>query len=337
MTRTPHRTAAALTALAAGSALLAGCTSSAAAPGGASDATFPESGQTIEWIVPSAAGAGNDILARILAPVLSEELDANVKVVNKEGGSQVIGLNYLASAAKDGGTIGFTNIPSIFGRYLDPSKQAGFDRESFAPIGSFALNDVVIGVNASSPYTSLEELFDAVEAAPGEITVGTDSRAGDDHVNLRTIEKELGLDFNIVHYNSGADKIAALVSGEVDFALGGVSSFIGQYKSGEISILAVVNDQQSPFLPDVPTIADAGFELEPMTNNFAISAPAGTPEETIAALEGALEAATQDPEVAEKLEAAGTVPTWEDAAEVAALWEEREKTAKPVIEELIAE
>ena len=65
--------------------------------------------------------------------------------------------------------------------------------------------------------------------------------------------------------------------------------------------------------------------------------PAGTPEETIAALEGALEAATQDPEVAEKLEAAGTVPTWEDAAEVAALWEEREKTAKPVIEELIAE
>ncbi|KQQ06188.1 MULTISPECIES: tripartite tricarboxylate transporter substrate binding protein [unclassified Rathayibacter] len=336
MTHPPRRRAAALIALAAGSALLAGCTSStAAAP--AADADFPKAGTTIEWIVPSAAGAGNDILARIMAPVMSEELGANIKVVNKEGGSQVIGLNYLASSATDGTTIGFTNIPSIFGRYLDPSKQAGFDRESFAPIGSFALNDVVIGVNTSSPYGSLEELFDAVEATPGEITVGTDSRAGDDHVNLRTIEKELGLDFNIVHYNSGADKIAALVSGEVDFALGGVSSFIGQYKSGEIDILTVINDEQSPFLPDVPTIEDAGYDLEPMTNNFAISAAAGTPEPIMAALEAALEASSEDPTVAEKLEAAGTVPTWESAEEVAALWKERETASKPIIEELIAE
>ena len=145
MTHPPRRRAAALIALAAGSALLAGCTSStAAAP--AAEADFPKAGTTIEWIVPSAAGAGNDILARIMAPVMSEELGANIKVVNKEGGSQVIGLNYLASSATDGTTIGFTNIPSIFGRYLDPSKQAGFDRESFARIADWLdLNAVCYG------------------------------------------------------------------------------------------------------------------------------------------------------------------------------------------------
>ena len=131
-------------------------------------------------------------------------------MVNKEGGNQVIGLNYVANAKPDGQTIGYTNIPSIFGRYLDPSKKAAFDRESFTPDRFVRLQRRGDRREQDSPYGSIKELFDAVKAEPGKITVGTDSRAGDDHVNLRVLEKELGLDFNIVHYNSGADKIAAI-------------------------------------------------------------------------------------------------------------------------------
>jgi tripartite-type tricarboxylate transporter receptor subunit TctC len=319
-----------LTALAATAALLAGCTSAASGTDAAADTEFPAAGTTIDWIVPSAAGAGNDILARILAPVMSEKLGATINVVNREGGNQVIGLNELATSTPDGTTIGFTNIPSILGRYLDPSKQAGFDRESFSPIGSFALNDIAIGVNASSPYGSIAELFDAAEAKPGEITVGTDSRAGDDHVNLRIIEKELDLDFNIVHYNSGADKIAALVSGEIDFALGGLSSLIGQQKSGEVDVLTVIAAEPSTLLPD------EGFDLAPMTNNFAISAAADTPDAIMTALQDALEATVTDPTVEEQLTNAGTVPAWIPGSEVETLWQERETVTKPIIDELIA-
>ncbi|NQX28684.1 tripartite tricarboxylate transporter substrate binding protein [Microbacteriaceae bacterium VKM Ac-2854] len=325
-----------LTALAATAVLITGCTSAASGTDASAEPDFPAAGTTIDWIVPSAAGAGNDILARILAPVMSEKLGATINVVNREGGNQVIGLNELATSTPDGTTIGFTNIPSILGRYLDPSKQAGFDRESFSPIGSFALNDIAIGVNASSPYGSIEELFDAAEAKPGEITVGTDSRAGDDHVNLRIIEKELDLDFNIVHYNSGADKIAALVSGEIDFALGGLSSLIGQQKSGEVDVLTVIAAEPSTLLPDVPTIESEGYDLAPMTNNFAISAAAGTPDAIMTALQDALEATVTDPEVEQQLTNAGTVPAWIPGAEVETLWEERETVTKPIIDELIA-
>jgi len=323
-------------AAAAALLLLAGCSTTPAT--GADDAEavdFPKSGTSIEWIVPSAAGAGNDILARIMAPAVQDALDANVKVVNKEGGSQVIGLNYLASSQPDGTTIGFTNIPSILGRYLDPSKNAGFDRESFTPIGSFASNSIVIGVNKSSPYSSIEELFEAVEDEPGVITVGTDSRAGDDHVNLRILEDELDLDFNIVHYNSGADKIAALVSGEVDFALGGVSSFYGQFQSGEVDILTIIEDEASPFIPDVPTLESAGYEVDPMSNNFAVSVPSDTPADIVAVLETALEAAANDPDVQAKLEGAATQPVWVSGAEIAELWKERETLIKPIIDELL--
>lgn len=310
---------------------------SACGPAAGGSAQFPQSSTKIEWVVPSAAGAGNDVLARIVGPALEAKLDAPVRVVNKEGGNQVIGLNYAANAKPDGQTMVYTNIPSIFGRYLDPSKKASFNRESFTPIGSFAFNDVVIGVNKSSKITTIKELFDAVKAEPGKITVGTDSRAGDDHVNLRVLEKELGLDFNIVHYNSGADKIAALISGEIDFALGGISSFIGPYKSGEVKILTVINEQASPFIPDVPTLASAGYQVDPMTNNFAVSVPAKTPAATVAAMETALKAAIETPEVAEKLKNAGTAPAWLSSAEVTTIWQEREAAAKPIIDELLKE
>lgn len=296
---------------------------------------FPKPGSTIEWVVPSAAGAGNDILARIVAPSMQETLGANVKVVNKEGGSQVIGLNYAANATPDGHTLVYTNVPSILGRYLDPSKQAGFDRESFTPIGSFATNAIVISVNKGSPYQTIGDLFAAVKANPGTITVGTDSRGGDDHVNLRVLEDELGLKFNIVHYNSGAEKISAMVAGEIDFALGGLSSFYGQYKSGEAHILTIIQDTPSDFIPEVPTLDSQGFDVDPMTNAFAISVPAATPAETVAVLEAALKTAADDPAIQAKLEDAGVQPAWMTGADVETLWTERETVIKPIIAEIL--
>lgn len=313
-------------------ALAAGCTGGSTADEAGS---FPTKGSTIEWIVPSAAGAGNDILARIMAPAMQESLGANVKVVNKEGGSQVIGLNYAANAKPDGHTLVYTNVPSILGRYLDPSKKAGFDRESFIPIGSFASNAIVIGVNKSSRFNSIGELFDAVKASPGAVTVGTDSRGGDDHINLRILEDELGLKFNIVHYNSGAEKIAAVVAGETDFALGGISSFFGQYKSGELKLLSVIQDSPSDFIPEVPTLASQGYQVDAMSNNFAISVPKGTPAETVAVLENALKSAEEDPAVQAKLEASGTQPVWESGADVEKIWMDKETVIKPIIAELL--
>ena len=327
-------TALTTTALAAVALALTGCGGQAGSTTTAA-ADFPKAGATIEWIVPSAAGAGNDILARIIAPAMQEDLGANIKVVNKEGGSQVVGLNYVAQSKPDGLTFGNTNIPSILGRYLDPAKKAAFDRSSFTPIGSFATNSVVIGVNKDSKYKTIQELFDAVKAEPGKITVGTDSRAGDDHINLRLLEDQLGLDFNIVHYNSGADKVAAIVSGETDFALGGVSSFFGHYKSGDIKLLTVIEDTTSPFVPDVPTMKSAGYDVKPMASNFALSVPSKTPKEVVAKLEASLKAAAESPAIQEKLKGAATQPAWVPAADVSKLWEERETTIKPVIDELL--
>ncbi|WP_024819010.1 Bug family tripartite tricarboxylate transporter substrate binding protein [Arthrobacter sp. 31Y] len=324
------------TAVAASMALaLSACGGQAGSTTSAAAVDFPKSGTTIEWIVPSAAGAGNDILARIVAPAMQEDLGANIKVVNKEGGSQVVGLNYAAQAKPDGQTFVNTNIPSILGRYLDPSKKAAFDRSSFTPIGSFATNSVVIGVNKDSKYKSIKELFDAVKAAPGKITVGTDSRAGDDHINLRLLEDQLGLDFNIVHYNSGADKVAAIVSGEVDFALGGVSSFFGQYKSGDIKLLTVIEDTPSSFVPDVPTLKSAGYDVKPMSSTFSLSVPSKTPKEIVAKLEASLKKAAETPAVQEKLKGAATQPAWVSAADVSKLWEQREAEIKPIIAELL--
>lgn len=326
--------------LIAATALAAASLSACSSPGGTSAEdpaaqAWPEPGTTIEWIVPSAAGAGNDILARIIAPVMQEELGATIKVANVEGGSQVIGLTRLATSTPDGTTLGPTNLPSILGRYLDPSKNAAFARESFAPIGAFATNAIVIGVGANSPYQSIDELFDAAESEPLSITAGTDSRAGDDHINLRSLENQTGLEFNIVHYDSGADKVAAVLSGEIDFALGGVSSFYGPYQSGDIRLLAVIDDEPSALIPEIPTLNSAGYDTRPLESRFVVSVAAGTPEHIVASLETALRAATENPGVVDRLEGAATVASWLSAAEVAALWHEREEEIAPIIDELL--
>ncbi len=315
---------------------LTGC--SGAAAQSSADTPFPAEGTTIEWIVPSAAGGGNDILARIVAPALGEELGATVQVVNREGGNQVIGLTELAGADPDGTTLGNTNLPSILGRYLDPSQQASFDRESFIPVGSFASNDIVIAVPANSPYQSLGDLVAAAKADPGVLTAGTDSRAGDDHVNLAILEEALGIDLNIVHYDSGSDKTAALIAGEVDLALGGVSTVYGPAQSGDVEVLTVISDEPSPFIPDVPTLTSAGFDgVEDMTSRFTLSVPAGTPEATVTTLQDALEAATTQPEVMASLEEAAVEPSFSDAEAAAALWAEREAVVKPIVTELLAQ
>lgn len=316
---------------------ITGCGGAATSAGAAPEA-FPPDGATIEWVVPSAAGGGNDILARIVAPALGEELGATVQVVNREGGNQVIGLTALATAEPDGTTLGNTNLPSILGRYLDPSQQATFDRASFTPVGSFASNDIVIAVPTKSPYQTVADLVAAAKADPGAVTAGTDSRAGDDHVNLAILEQELGIDLNVVHYDSGADKVAALIAGEVDLALGGVSSVFGPAESGDVRLLTVVADEPSPFLPQVPTLASAGFDgVESMTSRFTLSVPAGTPDTTVTALQDALEKATARPAVQEALKGAATQPDFLDAQEAAALWAEREAVVKPIIADLLTQ
>ena len=331
-----------LTMIAAVSAVglmaLTACSSSSGASSSSTGeaAAFPVEGETIELIVPSAAGAGNDILARIIAPSLQDKLGGNVEVMNKEGGGQIIGLTYLAEADPDGMTLGFTNIPSVLGRYLDPSKNATFTRESFTPVGSFTSNTVGIYVKSDSPFQTLDDLVKAAEADPGAVTTGTDSRAGDDHVNLLKLQDTLGAEFNIVHYNSGADKVAALVAGETQFAVGGVSSFYGQIQAGDVRPLAVVADEESEFLPGTPTLKSLGFETEDMTSRFTLSVPSETPAATVAALEAALKATVEDPAIAQKLKDSATEPQFINSADMQTMWTERETATKPIIESLLA-
>lgn len=317
---------------------LTACSSTSASSSSSSGeaAAFPVDGETIELVVPSAAGAGNDILARIIAPSLQEKLGANVEVLNKEGGGQIIGLTYIAEADPDGMTLGFTNIPSVLGRYLDPSKNATFTRESFTPVGSFTSNTVGIFVRNDSPFQTFDDLVKAAAADPGALTTGTDSRAGDDHVNLLKLQEAVDQTFNIVHYNSGADKVASLVAGETQFAIGGVSSFYGQIQAGDVRALAVVADKESQFLPGTPTLESLGFTVDDMTSRFTLSVPAETPAAAVTALEAALKATVEDPAIAQKLKDSATEPQFINSADIEALWIEREAATKPIIETLLA-
>ena len=230
--------------------------------------------------MPSAAGAANDTLARIMAPKMGEELGANVQVVNVEGGNQVIGISQMAESDPDGLTIGYTNIPSILGRYLDPTQNAPFDRSSFAPLGSFATNDGIIAVNAGSPYETLDDLVAAAEDAPGELNSATDSRAGDDHIHLELLQEALLVEYNIVHFDSGSDKVAAVVGSRSSSQSEGSPATTGLSSPATSALSPSSPRSPARSCPTCRRLTRSGYDMEPMTSFFTVSAPAGTPEKS---------------------------------------------------------
>lgn len=191
----------AVTLLATGCARTGG-----ASPAASSDDAFPD-GEVVKVIVPYDAGGVTDVIVRLVAEGMGEELGTTVQVVNKPGAAGSVGLTELSGAKPDGLTIGSFNMPSGFG-YLDPSRNLPYTIGSFTPVSGLALSPTVFAVKADSPWQSFMDLVDAAAASPGQITLaGTSTRTSDDALAVAALENS-GVDFNVVTIDTGgADKV----------------------------------------------------------------------------------------------------------------------------------
>lgn len=300
---------------------LTACAPSTPAPSGDDDAAFPEAGSTITVVVPYSAGGTTDVTARAFTAALSDELDVNVEVLNVPGAGGQLGLTQLASAAPDGYTIGFTNIPSSIPTYVIADRGATYDRDSFVPIAALTRTTNYMAVSASSPYETLEDLLDAAAAAPGAISVGTASE--DETLGVLAAAESAGVEFNVVPFDGGPEKTTALLGGEVDVIIGGGTTIVPGVMNGDFRALGIYGGEQDPFLPEIPTFASLGIDLD--INGFLIvSAPAGTPDSIVAAYEAAAEAAVAEDAFVETVEAGFQEPMFVGSEEIAQTWADQE-------------
>ncbi|MGO1410486.1 MAG: Bug family tripartite tricarboxylate transporter substrate binding protein [Microbacterium sp.] len=313
-------------AIIAGLALaLTGCASLGAGNEAAPDngAEFPGN-EPITFIVPLNAGGSTDLMVRGLMPFVEDELGTKVIVENKPGAGGQVGITELAGSPADGYTIGNTTLPSTLA-YLNPEKQATYDQDSFQPLGSINRFRGLIAASSTGKWTTLDEMVDAVKAAPGQITVGIDGIGGDDHIAVVQFEEEAGVEFKIVPFDDGGEKMTALIGNQIDLSFGSVPTFKAQLDTGTVIALAALDQEPIPGFEDVPTATSEGYDVF-WESYTVLSAPAGISDEVLTTLEDALqkasEAAMEDPDFATQMENGGYVFGFEDSEWATAKWTE---------------
>ena len=273
----------------------------------------------VRVLVPFAPGGQVDVVARLIAQRLSEQLGQQFYVENAPGGGGTIGTGRAVQAAPDGHTIliqdgiAFTANPSLYRKVpYDPTRD-------FDPVTIPATTMQVLAVHPSIQARSVEELVALIKANPGKYSYASAGVGTGAHLTGELFRSSLGLDLVHVPYNSGGQAIAAAVGGHTPISFGSPAATIAQVNDGKLRALAVGGKKRVRELPDIPTMREAGFAQVECDAWIVVLVPAGVPTDIVALLHDEIARAVALPEVEARLVALGFEPFTATPGEVAAL------------------
>ena len=290
----------------------------ALAPFMAQGQAFP--GRTVTLIVPFSPGTGIDILARVIAPKLSQKWGQPVVIENKPGASGNIGTDFVAKSAPDGHTLMVTvNTFSITPSLI---RNTPYDVvNDFAPISKIALATYCFAVNpAVFPAQDMKEAIALIRANPGKYFFASPGNGTPHHIGMELIKLRLGLSATHVPYKGFAGAMQDLIGGQVHMMFTLVHSSIPHARSGRIRILGVTGTERSPQFPEAPTFREQGIDfMDDVDAWYAVIAPAKTPPELVARLNADVNAVMALPEVRDNLLKQGLIPVTSTPEALAAL------------------
>ena len=306
-------------------ALLAACILAGAAN---AQATYPE--RPVRLIAPFAPGGPVDVVARLLAPKLSEIFGQQFYVENHPGASGNIGTALVAKAPGDGYTILVISStlvvnPSLFGKL-------GFDTYiDLAPISLVGVSPQILLVHPSVPAHDIAELIAWVKASPGKYSYAHAGVGTPGFLAGEMFKQAFGLDLVAVSFNGGAPAMTSTIGGHTPILFTSISTAGGYIKHGSVRPLAVTGARRSPALPDVPTLAEAGAPNQESEIILGLLAPSGTPREIIDRLQREIIRVLAMPQMHERLAALGFEPIGSSPEEFAdRIRAEIEKWAKVI-------
>lgn len=265
--------------------------------------SFPD--KPVRLVVGYAPGTAPDILARLLGQRLSEQLKQQVIVDNKPGAGGQIAAQTVAKSTPDGynillGEVGSISIaPAAFSKLTyDPTKE-------LTGISEVARVDFLLAVPANAPYQNLADYIKTMKAKNTKVNYATFGAGTSGHFGAEMFGEAAGFKVEPIHYRATGDAVTAIIAGDVSGAF--VSTALGnaQIKGGKMRALVTTAPQRSPLLPQVPTMAEAGFPKIDISAWFALMAPTGTPATILDLLSKESIAAVQAPETKAKLLEAG--------------------------------
>ena len=247
--------------------------------------SFPS--RPIELVVHTSAGSGGDVISRHMADVVRRDklLPQPFVVVNKTGGSGVIGLSYFKT--KRGDPHYLLSVTSTL-LALAYRPDVAITLDNYTPVALYAIDPQTIMVPADSPYKSFKDLVEALKREPGAFTAATTSATGTGRLVLHLIEKAVpGLKIKFVTFKGGGDAVTSVAGGHTQFTTENLSEGLGLLEAKKLRVLAVTTDKRLAQVPDVPTLVEQGYPIAVGTiRGFTFTA--GVPKQAVEIMEGAL-------------------------------------------------
>jgi len=279
-------------------------------------AAWSQPARTIKIVVATTPGGVIDFLARLLAEQIGRVQGPTVVVENRPGASEVIGIEAVARAAPDGNTLLIAGIPFVISPQL---RKANYHPlTSFEPICHLVSSPTLIVVNSASPYRTLADLLDASRAKPSGLSLASVGTGSQFHLGFEKLKRAAKIEMTFVPYPGMAPAVNALLGGHVTAMFGTYSNVAEHVRAGKLRALAVATRTRIEPLPDVPTVAEAGYRDYEVDAWYGAFAPEKTPKETVSQLAGWFTTATQVPEVRAKLAIQGLHPVGQCGAEFGA-------------------
>ena len=300
-------------------------------------AAYPD--KPIRMVIPFPPGGGTDIMARLVAQKLTEAHQWTVIPDNKAGAGGTVGISEAAKGKPDGYDMVMGQKDNlVVGPWL--YKNLPWNPVTdFVAVAHVAWSPVIIATSVDSPYKTLDDVVQAARVAPDTITYGSPGNGTTIHLAGDQFQKAAGITLRHIPYRGSNPAMMDALAGNVDLLVSSVPSAMAQVKAGKLRPLAVTSAQRSSSLPDVPTVAESGFEGFDISTWYGLFMPAGTPTEIVQQMNQAVNALLDTPELQQAIKGQGAEPQSMSAAafgqqlaEDYELWEGIVRDAKIQIE-----
>jgi len=258
-------------------------------------AAYPD--RPIKLVVPYPPGGTTDLLARTLAPRLSERLGQPILIENRAGAGGVIGSQVVAKSVADGYTLVFGSIASHGILPAIQTPQPYDPLKDFAPVSLVAITPNVLLANVTAQAKNVAELIALAKSQPGKLNFGSTSLGGSPHMSGELLKSQAKIQMVHVPYKGGAPMLVDLMGGQILYAFDNLPSSIQHIRSGKVKALAVTTAKRWPHAPEIPTMAEAGLSGYESSAWFGLLAPGNTPKGIVDLLHKHVSAILKQPEV----------------------------------------
>jgi tripartite-type tricarboxylate transporter receptor subunit TctC len=296
---------------------------------GAAKTGYPT--KAVETLVGYAAGGASDIIARIVAEHLGKELGQSIVVQNKAGAGGEIAYTAIATAKKDGYTLGYINAPATMS--IPFSHKTNYTMDDFVFIGNVIYHENLIIVAPDGPYKNYNDLAAAIKKNPGKITVGNSGAYADDHLASLKWQFETGLSVEDTMFQGTGPSIVALMGKHIDAVICNVADAVQKSRDKQIVVVATMGEKRNPEFPNAPTLNELGFKVN-MGNYTTLAAPKGTPEEVVRILRDGLKKAVSSEVYVKSCTDAGLPIKYIDAQEIEKIYTQSNEDLKKLWKDL---